>query len=616
MQAADNHLDELLVYLKRSRSFDFSGYKRASLIRRINKRMQDVGIETYEGYIDYLEAQPDEFTQLFNTILINVTGFFRDPEAWDYLSQQVLPRIIKTKKQDAPIRIWCAGVASGEEAYTSAILFCEAMGERVFREQVKIYATDLDEEALTKARQAIFSRKEVEAIPLHLLEKYFERVDNQFVFRKDFRRLIIFGKHDLIQDAPISRIDLLICRNTLMYFNSETQQKIISRLHFALNESGILFLGKAEMLLSYTSTFNPVDLKWRIFSKVSRANQRDRLYMAPQPGNAGRGNHLENLVLIRDAAFENVPVAQIIVDNQGVMVLANERARSMFNISMQDFGRPFKDIAISYRPVELRSAIEQTYAQRSPVIFKDIQWYSSDGARKILEIQVCQLQDTQGNMLGATIIFNDITYYKQLQHQLEHTNEELETAMEELQSTNEELETTNEELQSTIEELETTNEELQSTNEELETMNEELQSTNEELETMNEELNHRTGELNQVNVFLESILTNLGGGVVVLDSDLRVQVWNHASEDLWGLRSEEVQGKYFLNLDIGLPVERLKHPIHDCLSQSNKREQIIVEAKNRRGKTFDCLVTCTAMDFPGIDNCGAILIMEEDGTKT
>ncbi|MDX2231371.1 MAG: PAS domain-containing protein [Leptolyngbyaceae cyanobacterium bins.349] len=229
-----------------------------------------------------------------------------------------------------------------------------------------------------------------------------------------------------------------------------------------------------------------------------------------------------------------------------------------------------------------------------------------------LDVQVTPLTDAMNSILGVSLNFVDVTQYKRLQEELEHANQELEVAYEELQSTNEELETTNEELQSTNEELETTNEELQSTNEELETMNEELQSTNEELQTVNDELQRRSEELNQSNAFLASILTSLRGGVVVVDRDLRVQVWNDKSEDLWGLRVEEALEQNFLNLDIGLPVEQLRQPIRLCLAGANESgSELILDAVNRRGRKIQCRVSSTPLVGSQSQIQGAILLMEE-----
>jgi chemotaxis methyl-accepting protein methylase len=276
-------LDVLLDYLKRTRGFDFTGYKRSSLERRIEKRMHEVEMGSYQEYLDYLEVQSDEFAFLFNTILINVTGFFRDAAAWDYLATEVIPRLLEAANNDRPLRFWCAGCSSGEETYTMAMVLAEALGEQQYLERVKIYATDVDEEALTEARHATYPAKAVEAVPPPLLERYFERVEQRYAFRKELRRTVIFGRNDLVQDAPISRIDLLTCRNTLMYFNAETQASILGRFHFSLNNGGYLYLGKSEMLITHADLFKPVDLKRRVFAKVARPTLRDRLLFTAHP---------------------------------------------------------------------------------------------------------------------------------------------------------------------------------------------------------------------------------------------------------------------------------------------------------------------------------------------
>lgn len=282
----DRDFEALLEYLQRTRGFDFTAYKRPSLMRRVTKRMQMVKIDKFPDYMDYLEVHPEEFAQLFDTILINVTSFFRDQIAWDLLAQQVIPMILKEKRPNEALRIWSAGCASGEEAYSIAILFAEALGSESFSDRVKIYATDVDEEALAHARHASYSEKDLEPVPPELKEKYFEQGSNRFVFRNDLRRSVIFGRHDLVQDAPISRLDLLTCRNTLMYFNAEIQGRILARFHFALNDPGYLFLGRAEMLLTHTNIFTPIELKCRIFSKVPKmqmpVNERGRSSVLPR----------------------------------------------------------------------------------------------------------------------------------------------------------------------------------------------------------------------------------------------------------------------------------------------------------------------------------------------
>ena len=272
-------LEELLEYIKRERGFDFTGYKRPSLTRRISHRMQEVGVEGFENYLAFLEAQPDEFAQLFNTILINVTSFFRDAETWGYLREEIIPHLIEAKNPSDVIRVWCTGCASGQEPYTMAMLLGEALGEDELRARVKIYATDVDEEALQFARHGSFSAEDLEPVPPELREKYFEPDnENGMSVRPDLRRMCIFGRHDLIQDPPISRIDLLTARNTLIYFGSGAQESILRDFHFSLNDTGYLVLGRSEVVTRGSKLFEPVDLKRRVFAPLPRMGDfRNRL---------------------------------------------------------------------------------------------------------------------------------------------------------------------------------------------------------------------------------------------------------------------------------------------------------------------------------------------------
>jgi two-component system CheB/CheR fusion protein len=613
----DADFSNLLDYVRSHRGFDFTGYKRSSLIRRVRRRMQMVEVERFGDYIDYLEVHPNEFQQLFNTLLINVTAFFRDAAAWDTIRREIVPAILESKSSSDPIRVWSAGCASGEEPYSVAMLLTDMLGVDQFQERVKIYATDLDEDALAEARQATYGEPKVQDLTEEQRRFFFEVSDGSYTFRKDLRRSVIFGRHDLVQDAPISKIDLLVCRNTLMYFNAETQRRILSRFHFALRDTGFLFLGKAEMMLSHGNTFTPVNLKSRIFRKVVQANNiRDRLLIMAQTGNEDAASNLSDQVRLREAAFDNSPVARIVIEQNGQLSQANARARSLFNLSQGDVGRPLQDLEISYRPVELRGYIDQVRENRRGIRLTDLSWTSPQGSNLNLEVQIEPLLVNGGTFLGTSVDFIDVTRFQRLQDELEHSNQELEMAYEELQSTNEELETTNEELQSSNEELETTNEELQSTNEELETMNEELQSTNEELQTVNDELQRSSENLNQNNAFLESVFNSLNGGVVVVNHDFQVQIWTNKAHDLWGLRPEEAVGQNFLNLDIGLPVAELRQPIRNCLASSeDSTSEIYLEAVNRRGRTITCRISCTSLVGTENEVQGVILIMEEQTSE-
>jgi two-component system CheB/CheR fusion protein len=374
-----------------------------------------------------------------------------------------------------------------------------------------------------------------------------------------------------------------------MYFHAETQERIVGRFHFAMNSSGILFLGKSEMLTRHPDLFDPLDHEHRLFAKVGLGRPRELrdvvgAEVPPRPS----GTVPE---LVREAAADTVPVAQVLIDTADRVTAINHEARELLGIGVGDIGRPLRDLRLSYRPVELRAAIDELKREPRSTELGEVDWTTATGEARRLVVRLAPLI-AEGHVEGISVVFVDVTRFADLEGELARTTNEAETAYEELQSTSEELETTNEELQSTNEELETTNEELQSTNEELETTNEELQSTNEELATVNEQLHERTVEAVSVNGFLEGILATLPSSVIVVDRDLTVQLWNRQSEELWGLRADEVTGKHLLNLDVGLPVDQLKDPVRACLSDGATTIPVELSAVNRRGRAIDLHVSC------------------------
>ncbi|MFF1692781.1 CheR family methyltransferase [Streptomyces sp. NPDC058257] len=612
-QLVDPGLESLLGFIRDARGFDFTGYKRSTLGRRIRKRMGDVGVQGFADYRDLLETDADEFRALFNTILINVTSVFRDPDAWALLRRDVLPRLLETVSPQAEIRIWSAGCSSGEEAYSLAIMLAEEIGVEECTKRVKIYATDVDEEALRDARSGQYPAKALEPLSKELRDKYFERNGTQYAFRTDLRRRVIFGRHDITRDAPISRLDLLVCRNTLMYFNVEAQTQILDRFHFALREGGHLFLGKAEMLLNDTDRFEAVSIRQRVFRRRPGGNGPP--YPATPPLKARVGMAMERqqatqTVQLRDLVLDSSPGASIALDSNGIVIMVNHGARAQFGLTPNDVGRPFQDLEISYRPAELRSLIDQAIYERRPMhvrgaerrLGNDLQYFDID-------IQpILSGPGGPGLPVAINVTFLDVTQSTRLKAEVKRVREDLETAYEELQSTNEELETTNEELQSSIEELETTNEELQSTNEELETTNEELQSGNEELETMNDEMRLRTTDLDEAHAFLEGVVSSIAAGVVVLSADMRTKNWNRGAVDLWGLRPDEVIDEHFFALDFGLPTDRLRDVIQQCVASGKRSGPVVIPAVNRIGRNIDCSVICSPFDG---HNGGVVLLMED-----
>jgi two-component system CheB/CheR fusion protein len=607
-EGSDPAFEALLVFLRERRGFDFTGYKRPSLIRRVRRRMAEVGIESTVEYQDFLEVHPEEFTPLFNTVLINVTSFFRDRPSWEQLKDRLLPELVAAA--GPTIRVWSAGCASGQEAYSLAILLAETLGAEDFRQRVKIYGTDVDEEALAQARAATFTEREMTGLTPSQVEEYFTPEGGRYAFRKDLRRSVIFGRNDLVQDAPISHIDLLLCRNTLMYFNAETQSRILGRLHFALNPEGLLFLGKAEMLLSHGQLFSPLDMGRRFFRRrETRPPAARRVVPAPAPDGLGAAEG--ELSRLRREAMLAAPAAQLTLDADGRLAMVNREAERVLGVDRRDIGRPIQDLEISYRPVELRRALAEAQAGRAAVQLRAVERRRAGQEPDVFDVQIVPLYREDGTLLGSTAIFEDVTQYSRLRQELEYANRQLETAYEELQSTNEELETTNEELQSTVEELETTNEELQSTNEELETMNEELQSMNDELHATNEELRTTTDEVAALNRFMGGVLGSFRIGVVVVDPELRVLAWNAAAEDLWGVRADEAHGQHMLGLDIGLPVAELQPLLRRQLSGVGKpHETLEIDAVNRRGRQIQVRVTVSSFSQPPDERSGAVVLMD------
>ena len=572
-------LEAVLDYVRQERGFDFTGYKRPTLGRRVAKRMHAVGVSDHGDYLDFLEVHADEFPALFDALLINVTRFLRDPAPWRYLRETTIPALVAARAPDARIRVWSAGCASGQEAYSLAMLLAEALGEEQFLARVKVYATDVDEQALDEARLGTYPLKAAEDVPSELAERFLERTDHRVTFRRDLRRNVVFGRNDLVHDAPISRIDLLACRNVLMYFNAETQAGILRRMHFALRDDGALFLGRSEMLVPHSGLFGPLDLRCRVFGRLPASNGRlgpfplaDLEDVPPRAAVAPPA--------LRDAAFTSGSGAELVVDADGTLALASGAARTLFGLRDEDLGRAFSDLELSYRPVELRSAIQEARNARTPVIFPDVTWPTPDGAPRRVEVQVRALL-SRGEPLGTLIAFRDVTEQRRLQEELERSRRELEVAYEELQSTVEELETTNEE----------------------------LQSTNEEMETINEQVRDRSDDLDRANGFLETVLSAMRVGVVAVDGDGVVQVWNERSEDLWGLRGDEAVGQHALSLDIGLPMERLAAPLRGALAGDDGRAELELDATNRRGRPLRCRVV--TMGLPPRHARGAVLLVEE-----
>jgi two-component system CheB/CheR fusion protein len=566
---ANPSFEQLLEFLRENRAFDYTAYKRPSLMRRFGKRVQAVKADGWDGYRAYLEENPDEFAQLFDTIPINVTGFFRDTEAWEYVAANVIPVIVAQKDERAAIRVWSAGCASGEEPSTIAILFAEAIGEDAVRDRLKIYATDLDEDALAQGRHAAYTPKQVADVPDELRSRYFRPANGSFVLRNELRRVVIFGRNDLIQDPPISRIDFLVCRNTLMYFAAPAQDRILSNFYFALNRRGLLMLGKAEAIQSWTTLFEPYDLKRRLFLKNAGAEAAAPMRRAPV-----RADYPAAILVPEPQpafpAFDQAEAAQLVVDSEGRLAAVNHAARELFRLRTEDVGRPLQDLEVSYRPLELRSLIDQVHDEPRALVEREVEWPAPAGEiRRYYDVQVAPLTDETGGPAAISVTFTDVTRYRLLHEELDSARQELETAYEE------------------------------------------LQSNVEELETMNDEPRERTDEASQVNAFLRSILASIHQSVIVVDGEFRIRAWSRAAAELRGPREAEVLGQHLFNLDIGLATADLRGPIKNVLADGEQPD-VELAGHNRRGQPIRCTISIDPLRDHDGQVGGAILVVNAE----
>jgi len=535
-------LRELLQQLAEERNLDLRGYKITSLERRFRHRMFQLKLEDYAKYSDYIRKNPSEVNDLLNVVLINVTHFFRDPPAWEALRKEILPDLTARIQPGEIFRAWSAGCASGEEVYSLAILLAEQFGTRLSGYDIKVYGTDVDEEALNTARRGEYHEDKLRHVHPEWRKKYFQGEKICQVSR-EVRRMAIFGRNNLAFDAPISHVNLLLCRNVLIYFDVPLQRQILNRLHYALEPGGVMMLGKSESQLSQSSLFTALNAKWRIFLRRELDNQehaQDLRFLYPR-----REDHLTKsrqdyslLKLYHDALLQTIEPGVLVMDPKGVIVNENEATRHLWGLNDEKIaGKPLAETPIAARCPELLRELESVASKPGQIARFQVSLLNQHGERQVSVTLKPVISETGSHV--ATLVFaEDISPREKLQH----TVEELETTSEELESTNEELETTNEELQSTNEELETTNEELQSTNEELETTNEELQALNEELGTTNEELEVRSKELDELNLRYAETLENMPSPIALVAGEGTVQLWNTAAARLFGLAARSIVG--------------------------------------------------------------------------
>nr|WP_295924821.1 CheR family methyltransferase [uncultured Dyadobacter sp.] len=544
-QMADKDLDKVLSFVKSAVGVDFGRYKKTTIRRRIIRRMLLYKIETVQEYIVYLKQHPTEATILYNDLLINVTAFFRDEQTMDYLRKEILPAIIKSKPTGETVRLWVAACSTGQEAYSLAMLIMEILGDRAASVPVQIFATDLSETAIAKARLGIYARSEVKEISRRRLDRFFTKIDDHYRINKPVRDLCVFAPHNLLSDPPFSRLDLVSCRNLLIYLDEVLQKKALATFHYALNPDGILVLGKSEAVGSSPSHFSQIQKAYKVFARKNNTLAKIPSDMTirksvvalerkdlPKTSEMPPVSDLDKLV--DSWLLTNHVPASVVVDQdmeilqfRGSTGLFLEHATGKASLNLSKMARP----SLVF---ELRNIIHKARKTSQSASKTGLEVIMNDKVHYV-EIKAVPITSPANQQLFL-ILFEELKDYElrsgagggitDKQNLL--LEAELTALRQDMHSIIEEQEASNEELQSANEEIVSSNEELQSINEELETSKEEIESANEELQTINQELQIRNDQLTESYEYSEAILSTISEATLVLNKDLRIKNANKA----------------------------------------------------------------------------------------
>ncbi|WP_133140629.1 CheR family methyltransferase [Legionella genomosp. 1] len=559
--SVSDEISQILVLLNTHTGHDFSLYKPNTIFRRIQKRLNLLQIDNLRFYIHYLQQHPGELEILLKELLINVTHFFRDPDAFEALRKEIT-QLLTEKSADYWIRVWVPGCSTGEEVYSIAILIQECMDHLKKHFNVQIFGTDIDEDAIEIARAGIFSENLMAGLSEEHKDRFFVREGNQYKISIDIRKMIIFATQNLVKDPPFTKLDLLSCRNLLIYLSAQLQKKILPLFHYSLKPQGLLFLGTSETIGSTTDLFTIVDRRWKIFIRKGGASSFHSMLNLP----SGASNHeihdtktteknmqdiepnLSNLV--QQTLLKNCTPACVIIDDRENIVYIYGRASKFLEFASGEARLQILEMVRSELKQKVSLAIRKSSTHHREVVFNGLQYKDGDNlkyinlkVRPLVEAEVFKRKlfliifeevfvDTElnGKALKKAEIDKKIT---QLEEELKYTKESLQTTIEELETSNEELKSSNEELQST-------NEELQSTNEEIETSKEELQSLNEELTTVNAELESRIEQLSSANNDIRNLLDNTEIATVFLDKDLCIKRFTPKATEMINLITSDV----------------------------------------------------------------------------
>ena len=539
-RVVSDHIDDVCNSLSELIGHDFSDYKRSTLERRVERRMQVLGIDDPQAYLQRVRKDEDECDALFRDLLINVTRFFRDNEHFDQLMTDVIKPLVAESRSTGEIRVWVAGCSSGEEAYSIAMLLHEKMRETATRPLVQIFATDIDESMLAIAREGRYPSASLTDIPEELRDRYTIGHGVDFQISPIIRDMIRFSSHSLIKDPPFAKIDLLSCRNLLIYFGERLQKSVLPLMHYSIRPGGYLFLGPSETVGRYEDLFAPIDARSRIFKRrpgsirhpidLPMGNNRSRRQSSgSQPGYSGKKDWQEEEVTRRIA--DRYAPASVLIDADGNVLTSYGRLSRYLEFPTGE-GRQVSVLNLARGDLRrvLPSLMRDASSKDRRVVANGIEIKSEFGTQKV-DLIADPVMD--GHVL---LIFRDREPFKQ---EYDEDLLDLNQADDQVQVLEDELRSTRNRLRTTVEELETANEELKSSNEEMMSMNDELQSTNEELSTVNDELKSKVDQLTVANADLMNFFDSTQLAVVVLDEKLQIRSYTEAACEIFPLKSTD-----------------------------------------------------------------------------
>lgn len=530
-------LARIFPILRDRTGHDFSRYKQSTLVRRIHRRMQVTYTKSLRDYVELLERSDEEKDNLFKDLLIGVTQFFRDEEAFQKLEHEVIPAIFQEKAKDGQVRAWVPGCATGEEAYSIAILLAEFEAKHGLAQHVQVFATDLDVDSLAVARKARYPEGIAEQVSPERLKRFFIRLGDGYEVREEIREMCVFSPHNLIKDPPFSRLDLISCRNVLIYLEAEVQRKLLPLFNYALNPSGFLFLGPSENVASRSDMFRAIDVRNRIFQRkptVLRSasslpvidNGRVTRPLPAGPAQIPMAKEQSIARTIERVVMEEYAPPSVIINEQGDVVYFSGRTTKYLEPAVGVPTNKLFELAKKSIRVELRTLVHRALKDRKEVIREGVTVQVNDQVQQ-LNLIVRPLPEVGKDSGLFIVVFQEVLPATGAPLSSSLAQSENSDAL--VQQLEHELRTTKEDLQTTIEELETSNEELKSANEELLSMNEELQSTNEELQTskeevqsINDELQRKVDELDAANADLQNLFQSTSVATVFVDKELRI----------------------------------------------------------------------------------------------